>query len=204
MLTTQIGATHADSTFEFGGSARFTYATATEDGERYVSQRSWLGSLNLDLWPYAGQSPFLLGTLESSMEKLIDLRASGGVGHKLTFADDERSTASLSIAVLGERSWLQTREGGQEVISLARFSGRLRLRRKVGERVELNHETYFRPEVYHMNRFNFTNSASIGYQLNGVMQLRASYLDNFDSEARARGARSNYDAQIVVGIQAQF
>lgn len=204
VLTTQVGATHADSAFEFGGNARFTYATASDEGSRYVSQRSWMGSLNLDLWPYAGQSPFLLGTLESSLEKRIDLRASGGVGHKLTFVDDGRSTANLSIAVLGERSWLQTKEGEQEVSSLARFSGRLRLKRKIGNRVELNHETYFRPEVYHMNRFNFTNNASASYRMNGLVQLKVSYLDNFDSEARSRGARSNYDAQIVAGIQAEF
>ena len=72
---------------------RFTYGAATDDGERYVSQRSWMGSLNLDLWPHAGQSPFLLGTLESSLERRIDLRASGGFGHKLTFVDDGESLA---------------------------------------------------------------------------------------------------------------
>lgn len=204
VLTTQLGASHADSTFEFGGSMRFTYATATDEGERYVSQRSWIGSLNLDLWPHAGQSPFLLGTVESSMEKRIDLRASGGVGHKLTFVEDSRATANLSIAVLGERSWLQTKEDGQEIRSLARFSGRLRLRRKLGERMELNQETYFRPEVYNMDHFTFTNSASASYRMNSLVQLKASYLDNYDSGARARGARSNYDAQVVVGIQAEF
>jgi hypothetical protein len=204
VLTTRLKASHSDSTFTAGGDMRFTYGAATDDGERYVSQRSWMGSLNLDLWPHAGQSPFLLGTLESSLERRIDLRASGGFGHKLTFVDDGESLANLSVAILGERSWLPTREDGKEIISLARLSGRLRLRRKLGGRVELNGETYFRPEVYHMTRFTFTNSASASFRMNELVNLKASYLDNYDSVARLRGARSNYDGQVVLGVQADF
>lgn len=204
VLTTRLKASHADSTFEFGGDMRFTYGTASDEGERYVSQRSWLGSLSLDVWPHAGQSPFLLATMESSLERRIDLRASGGVGHKLTFVDDGRSLANLSIAILGERSWLPTKEDGKEVSSLARFSGRLRLRRDINGRVELNGETYFRPEVYHMTRFTFTNSASASFRMNDLVHLKASYLDNYDSVAKLRGARSNYDGQVVIGVQADF
>lgn len=204
VLTTRLNAAHADSIFEFGGDVRFTYGTATDDGERYVSQRSWLGSLSLDLWPHAGQSPFLLATLESSLERRIDLRASGGVGHKLTFVDDGRSQANLSIAILGERSWLPTKEEGKERISLARFSGRLKLGHKLGERVEVNGETYFRPEVYRMTQFTFTNSASATFRMSELVDLKASYLDNYDSTALLRGARSNYDGQVVIGVQADF
>ncbi|MHB1222778.1 MAG: DUF481 domain-containing protein [Gemmatimonadaceae bacterium] len=204
VLTTRLKAAHSDSIFEFGGDMRFTYGAATDDGERYVSQRSWMGSLNLDLWPHAGQSPFLLATLESSLERRIDLRASGGVGHKMSFIDDGESLADLSIAILGERSWLPTREDGDEIISLARFSGRLKLRRRLGSRVELSGETYFRPEVYHMTRFTFTNSASASFRMNELVNLKASYLDNYDSVARLRGARSNYDGQVVLGVQADF
>ena len=204
VLTTRLNVSHADSTFEFGSALRFTYGSASDEGERYVSQRSWLGSVNADLWPYAGQSPFLLATLESSLERRINLRASGGAGHKLTFVDDGTSLANLSIAILAERSWLPTKDRGQEISSLARFSGRVRVKRRLGERAVLNAETYFRPEAYHMTRFTVTNSASASFRMNELVSLKASYLDNYDSVAQERGARSNYDGQVVLGVEADF
>ncbi len=204
VLTTRLRASHADSTFEFGSDLRFTYGSASDEGERYVSQRSWFGSINADLWPHASQSPFLLATLESSLERRIDLRASGGAGHKLTFVDDGTSLANLSVALLAERSWLPTKENGREITSLARFSGRVRLRRRVGGRAVFNAETFFRPEAYHMTRFTLTNSASASFRMNELINLKASYLDNYDSRARDRGARSNYDGQVVLGIEADF
>ena len=111
VLTTRGRASHADSTYELGADFRFIYGSATEDGNHFVSQRSWLGALNLDFWPHARQSPFLLGTVESSLERRIDLRTSGGVGHKITFADRPAAGASLSLAVLGERTRAPTARG---------------------------------------------------------------------------------------------
>ena len=37
-----------------------------------------------------------------------------------------------------------------------------------------------------------------------LVNLKVTYLDNYDSEARGRGAKSNYDGQLVLGIAAEF
>ena len=204
VLTTRARTTHADSTYEFGADVRFVYGEAGTDGERTVSQRLWFGSVNLDLWPFASQSPFLLGTVESSLARRVDVRVSAGVGHKLTFVENARALANLSLAVLGERSRLPTAEGGTLTESLARLSARVRLRRKVGTRAELGHETSFRPELEALQRFTFTNSSSASYRMNERLQMKLTYLDSYDSESRARGARSNYDGQVVLGVSADF
>lgn len=204
VLTTRARTSHADSTFELGGDVRFVYGEGSEDGAREVSQRLWFASVNLDLWPFASHSPFLLGTVESSLARRVDLRVSAGVGHKMTFVDSERALANLSIAILGERSRLPTAEGGMLTESLARLSARVRLRRKIGTRAELGHEAYFRPELESLTRYTFTNSTSATYAMTERLDLKLTYLDNYDSAARARGARSNYDGQVVLGVAADF
>ena len=204
VLTTRGRTSHADSTYELGADVRFVYGAASLEGARAVSQRLWFGSVNLDLWPYAAHSPFLLGTVESSLARRVDLRVSAGVGHKMTFVDSDRALANFSIALLGERSRLPTAAGGQLTESLARLSTRLRLRRKVGSRAELGYESYFRPELESLTRYTFTNSGSATYAMTERLDLKLTYLDNYDSEARARGARSNYDGQVVVGVAADF
>lgn len=204
VLTTRVKSSHADSSFEMGADVRFTYGETSQEGAREVSQRHWLGSVNLDLWPFAAQSPFLLGTIESSLERRIELRLSGGVGHKLTFVDNKRSLASFSVAILAERSRFPVAAAGVSEQHLARFSARLRLRRGLGERTSVSHETFFQPEYANLDRYTLTNNLSATYRLNDVVNLKLNYLDNYDTEARGRGARSNYDGQLVVGVQADF
>ena len=204
VLTTRVKSSHADSSFEMGADLRFTYGETSQEGAREVSQRHWLGSVNMDLWPYAAQSPFLLATVESSLERRIELRLSGGVGHKLTFVDNKRSMANFSLAILAERSRFPTSADGVNEQSLARFSARLRLRRTMGERTAVSHETFFQPEYANLDRYTLSNNLSATYRLNEVVDLKFNYLDNYDTEARGRGARTNYDGQLVVGIQADF
>ena len=204
VLTTRGRTSHADSTFEFAADVRFAYGESDRDGEREVSQRLWQATTTLDLWPFASQSPFLLGGVESSLERRIQLRVTGGVGHKMTFVDDERALANVSVAVLGEQSRLPTAEGLVEVESLTRLSTRLRLRRRIGTRTELSHELFYRPELAQLTSYTLSNSASASYRVSEALNLKASYLDNYDSEARGRGARSNYDGQLVLGMAADF
>jgi hypothetical protein len=204
VLTTRVKSSHADSTFEMGADVRFTYGETSQEGAREVSQRHWLGSVNLDLWPFAAQSPFVLGTIESSLERRIELRVSGGVGHKFTFVDNKQSLANFSIAILAERSRFPATAEGVSEQHLARFSARMRLRRKMGERTSVSHEAFFQPEYANLDRYTLSNNLSATYRLNDVVNLKLNYLDNYDTEARGRGARSNYDGQLVVGVQADF
>ena len=87
---------------------------------------------------------------------------------------------------------------------LARWSARLRGDRKLSTRVNVAHETFYRPEYNSSERFTLSSSTSVGYQMTRFAQLKASFLDNYDSGARGRGARSNNDGQVVVGALTGF
>jgi hypothetical protein len=205
-LATAFGAlAYNDSTVTVRGDVRFIYGEgATEERGRAVTQRSWLATLGMDWFPHATHSPFVHGGYESSLERRIRSRVSAGAGSKVTFLRTPRSRLDFSLALLAERSVLPTDSAAEKTEELARWSARVRARRAVRERLELSHTTFYRPELYAAGRFTFSSTSSAAYKVSRRAELRVSYLDNYDSEARRRGARSNNDGQLVVGVSTSF
>jgi hypothetical protein len=200
---------HADSSFETEGSFQFRYGEAADaERDRYVSARSWLSSLSLDATPFATISPFFFGTAESSLEKRIRTRVSGGSGAKWTVARTDRTEASISLAALAE----YTRPLGQPTVpvsptadqTLWRWSWRVKGSRRMGERMTVSHVTFYRPVIDAPSRYTITTNTSVALGLTERMGLSLSLVDNYDSEARQRGAPSNNDGQFLVGLQADF
>ena len=202
---TRLSAGRADSTMELRTNGEFTYGEA-EGGERrmFVSKRSWRSALTADYRPFARVCPFALASIESSLEKRIDRRYSGGGGARVVFVRNERTTSDLSLAVLAERSLLPDTAGPRIEETLARYSARFRLERKLGERAVAAHETFYRPEVSQLEQFTLTSRTSVAYKMTTTLALQASFLDNYDSEARDRGARSNNDGELLFGLVATF
>src|SRR5690606_29253963 len=94
---------YADSTLESGFDLRFTYGETSRDGDRRVHQRWWMATVNLDAFPNDRWSPFMLGTFESSLERRLLQRWNGGLGARYKPFEDERTSLSLSLALLAER-----------------------------------------------------------------------------------------------------
>ncbi len=209
-LGTRLSAGRADSTMDVRTNGEFTYSEAeggaVDDRERpmFVAKRSWRTALTADYRPFARVSPFALASIESSFEKRIDRRYSGGGGAKVVFVRNERTTSDFSLAVLAERSLLPDTAGPRIEETLARYSARFRLERKMGERAVAAHETFYRPEVSELERFTLTSRTSLAYKMTTTLALQASFLDNYDSEARDRGARSNNDGELLFGVAATF
>ncbi|MGH7664444.1 MAG: DUF481 domain-containing protein [Gemmatimonadaceae bacterium] len=201
LATTRAAFERIDSSYAFISDARFNYGEATTpEGIDYVSKRSWLGSTNLDFRPFADVSPFLLGTIESSLERRIDLRYSAGAGSKFNLVRSERTNTDLSLALLAERSILPDSALGTVTRTLARWSARFRAEHELADRIAFTSETFYRPEVASFGDFTFSTSNSLGYQLTEQINIRVSFVDNYDSEARSRGARTNNDGEIVFGV----
>jgi hypothetical protein len=209
-LGTRLSAGRSDSTMDVRTNGEFTYGEAEggglDGGERrmFVSKRSWRTALTADYRPFARVSPFVLGSIESSFEKRIDRRYNAGGGAKVVFVRNERTTSDFSLAVLAERSLLPDTAGPRIEETLARYSARFRLERKLGERAVTAHETFYRPEVSTPERFTLTSRTSLAYKMTTTLALQASFLDNYDSEARDRGARSNNDGELLFGLAATF
>lgn len=197
----------SDSSYALRSELRFNYGETEDDsGDQHVSRRSWLGTLNLDWRPLDAQSQFVLAMVESSLEKRIDLRYSGGVGQKVALVRGERTLVDISLALLAERTLTaDTPEGVANPNELlARWSARFRARHEFSDRVSFRSETFYRPAFDAAGRFTFTTTTSLGYQMARFLQLRIAFQDNYDSEARSRGARTNNDGELVIGLLSEF
>lgn len=194
----------ADSTYEFAVNGRFIYGEAADEGgDSFVNKRGWLVASNVDYRPFSLVSPFVFGSVESSFQRRIQSRTSGGIGGKLTLNREDRNRFDLSLALLAERT--TPRDDLLETETLARWSGRVRYRRTLrDDRLTFDSQTGITPAFEDVSDFTFTSTNSLTYELTQVVRLRVSFLDNFDSRARERGARTNNDGQLVFSVVSSF
>jgi hypothetical protein len=201
----RVRLSHADSALELGIDVEALYGDASVgDQPREVIKRVWLGTITADGRPHARLSPFVFGTLESNFEKRIARRYSAGAGAKRTFIHTGRQEASLSAAVLAERTVPRdsTLDIGTEL--LTRWSWRGRLRYAFDERLHFSHVTFWQPALTEIERFLLRSASELRYQLGWGVALTFSFLDSYDSEARRRGARHYNDGQLLFGAAASW
>ena len=196
--------TRADSVVEVDASVQLLYGDAEADGEREVVKRLWLGAVSVDYRPTAPVSPFVFGTFESSLEKQIAERYSVGVGAKRTFVRTDRTEASLSVAALDERTVPLPSARDRATTRLTRWSVRGRVRHAFDDRLQVSHVTFWQPSVRAASRFLVRSTTEAEYALSRGVAMTLSLLDNYDSEAVARGARTNNDGQLLFGVSARW
>ncbi|MGZ8493988.1 MAG: DUF481 domain-containing protein [Gemmatirosa sp.] len=197
--------TRADSLIEVDVGVQALYGDAqTEDGDRQVTKRLWIGTLSADYRAAMRTSPFVFGSVESSLEKRLAARSSVGVGAKQTFVRTERREVSLSVALLDEQTRPLDPPAGAGGTRITRWSVRGRLRHSFDDRLRLSHVTFWQPSVTALARYLVRSSTEIDYALREGLGLSLALLDNYDSEARARGARVNNDGQLLFGVSARW
>jgi hypothetical protein len=203
----QVG--RADSTLEVRTDARFTYAESTDDeGRRVVRGRTAFASLATDYRPFYRYSPFWFGSVESSFQQRIERRYSTGAGAKLTFYRRKDSEASISLAVLAERTQPRDDEPSAadttRVRWLSRWSLRARMRRQLSKSTRFTHVTFYQPAIDQLDRYTVNSTTTLAASLTTKLSLTFAVHDMYDSESRARGARSNNDGQLLFGLSATF
>ncbi|MES2178249.1 MAG: DUF481 domain-containing protein [Gemmatimonadota bacterium] len=201
LVGTQADLSRADSTIRLDARVQFRYGeSADASGVRSVQARSWLGSLSADARPFALVTPFILGTIESSYEKRLAHRESGGLGVKWTPVRSSTANANFSAALLAEHttSTAAPATGVRTETSLARWSFRTKADRKI-DRASFSQATMYQPEFVDPSRFLLTSATQFAYALTAAFAVTVSLNDNYDSGARARGARSNTDGQLLLG-----
>ncbi len=194
---------HAGSAFTSATSVEFRYGESEgADAVKFVSSRSWATTLALDVTPHGRFSPFVLGNAEASLEKRIQRRLSGGAGAKWVFSKTSRSTGSLSLALLAER----TRALNDTIAptTLARWSWRLRFDVPAPGRLAFTHTTFYAPEFRTAERYTVKSVSTASVAISKPLSLTLTFRDNYDSQARLRGARTNNDGSVEFGIRASF
>lgn len=206
IVGTRADLSRTDSTVELRADVQMSYGEAsTETEARMVFKRLWLGNLSADLRPYDMVSPFVFATLESNLEKKIAGRYSAGVGAKQTILRNENTDLNVSLGLLGER--LVPRENAAAAVaeqSLARWSLRGKLRHMLGQRTRVAHTTFWRPDAHRASEFLVQSQTDVEVKASQKVALTLSLLHNYDSEAMARGARTNTDGQMLVGATATW
>ena len=203
----------ADSLLEVDGAVQLLYGDATtENGLREVTKRLWLASLSVDYRPHGAVSPFAIAGYESNFEKRIATRTSFGLGAKRTLVRSARSEASLSLALLDERTAaLLERDAlaaGEprvvRVVRVVRWSARARLQHGLDQRLRLTHVTFYRPRVRTTGDFVVQSTTEARYAMTRALNASLSLLVNHDSEATRRGARVRTDGQLLFGLGAAW
>ncbi len=193
----------ADSLLEFNGSLQTLYGEASlEDGERAVIKRLWLGSLTADWRPNDTWSPFVLATVETNLEKRILSRFNTGAGVKYTARRTEAQEISVSVALLDERIRPDTPDARST--RLTRWSNRLRVRHAFDSRTRVSHITFWRPSATAIDRYLVQSTTEVAVGLSARTALTLSLLNNYDSEAVSRGARTYNDGQVLLGLAATW
>ncbi|HET6679943.1 MAG TPA: DUF481 domain-containing protein [Gemmatimonadaceae bacterium] len=204
-LFAKTGVSRKDSVMEWKSDLSFSYADADRDSlPREVTRRTWLGSLAVDFHPYARFSPFMFGTWEASYEKRILDRVGLGIGGKIVIIRNDATLTDFSLAMLSERTRPSDRATDPSITSFARWSSRFRARHKFDDRLSASHETMYQPRVTAVDSYTLKSTTGLAYQLRESTNLTISYMANYDSEAIARGARSNDDGQLLMGVKTTF
>jgi hypothetical protein len=196
---------HRDSAVEFRAEMHADYAeSVTDSGTSVVSARSWLGSLGIDLRPYSRISPFALGSIQASLQQRLDRRYSGGLGGKLLIIDGGDNELSTSVALLWERTIPMESAGSGPSADLMRWSVRLRVKRRLNDRLYFTHVTFYQPSVENTSTFTVNSTTSLILDLTKKLSITGTLTDTYDSQARSRGARSNNDGQLLLGVRAKL
>lgn len=186
-------------------SMKFRYGESEgEDQNTFVSSRSWAATMTVDALPEGRVSPFILGSAEASLEKRIASRVSGGAGAKWVFARSNTGTASVSAALLGERTAALNDTLVIRPSSLVRWSWRVKLNQRIDDRLSLTHVTFYGPVFNRPGRYTVTSTSVGSYSLNKAVALTLTFVDNFDSQARSRGAPTNNDGSLLFGVRGAF
>ena len=202
VVSVALGGSRVDSIIELRSDVALTYADARVDDEpRRVTARSWRISMTADHTPRRRVSLFELGSVDASLQQRVDRRYALGAGGKVTYYRKGTDDVSTSLAVLWERTRaLDPDSSTDSTITRARWSLRGRIRRQLGPVVRFTHVTFYQPAIDQLAIYIVDSNTSFEIKIDASKSLTATWRERFDSEARARGARSNRDGQVLFGV----
>ncbi len=205
-FTTRLGAERADSVLEFSAGARHSYGEASNGDDTFVNKRSWSANVGIDVWPNSKLTPFGFASFEQSLEQRISGRSSGGAGAKYVIRRAGAKRLDVSLAVLAEHTRPRARDGVEQTTkTIGRWSTRFRYENATSdERVSFSAVTWYRPELADFANYTIDFEGALGVGISDTVSLKMSLIDRFDSGAIERGATSNTDGQLLVGIGKKF
>lgn len=206
VLSLSAGAGRADSTLEVRTDLLIGYADSRvgDDTEQRVTSRHTRVSFGVDHRPLHRFSPFVFGSVATSLQQRFRYRMSSGAGAKLTMHRAGDDDVSASLALLWERTRALEPTTRSDVATRIRWSLRLRAGHRFTNGLRLSHVTFYQPAVDRLSRYTADSNTSAALALHERLALTLTSRNRFDSEARARGARTNLDGELLFGLRTSF
>lgn len=189
----------------WSGRIGYDYGEAQDqEGVVSVNKRSWIAAVSLDYLPGGAWTPFVMGTVESSLERQIYRRYSGGAGVRWIPIDEGGKKLDFGLGAKVERTEPRVEAGETaETTTLGRWYTEGKLDWPIVEdRVTFNLYTFYQPEIGDFGNYTVDVDTGITFALVDAVALRVSLLDRYDSKAEERGARSNNDGRLLFSIVA--
>jgi putative membrane protein len=204
-VATELAATRESARFELETDVALLYGEATnEAGESSVNKRLWRAEANLDYQGFSWVNPYIFGSALSNLQKKIHRRYKVGSGAKLTLLDTEVSSLGLAAAVAVERTIASDGNGGEDEW-LGRWTGAAKYRRSFSEdRAVFETSVDYNPKFQHLDNFTLEAESSLAFRLSSFLSLKLSVQDQYDNQAKERGASSNNEGQVLVSVLAAF
>jgi hypothetical protein len=194
-----------DSAFAFRIVSRLNYGQTTTDATgTFVSKRSWIVGSNYDWRPFSDFAPFIRLSMESSFENRIARRYSGGAGSRINFIRDSLTDVIFSLGANGERTEALPPGDSAGAVTLARAYSSMRLRRELTSRVSFTSESEYRPALTESGDYTIESVNALKVRLARFAALSFVVRERYDSRSVARGARTNNDVELLMGILTTF
>ncbi len=204
-LASAIAFARGDSIWDFNAAALGTYSDIETATTPYtVNRRNGSVFLSLDRRPFDDWSPFGWAKIEGSLESRIALRHQVGVGLKRLLFRDEDDNVSVSLALIHEETRATAIAIANPDSNVWRWSARVRARRQVDGGARFRGEVYYRPLATDARHYTLDATAEAAWPLVDGVEFVVSGVHVYDSEATARGARSNLDLTMRVGLIARL
>ena len=88
--------------------------------------------------------------------------------------------------------------------AVTRLSWRVRARHQFDDRFRLTHVTFWQPSVRSISRYLIRSTTEAAYRITKHTSVSLQFIDGYDSDAKARGAREYNDGQVLFGVTTEF
>ena len=201
-VAVRVAADRRAAGFELENDLSFLYGEAkAEDGRSFVNKRSWIGEVQLDYLPGGNWSPFVLGSVEGSLERKIERRYAGAAGVRWTPLDEDGRKFDLAGGAKAARTTPKVEVGEvADTETIGRLYTRGELVWPLGENLAFSLVTTYEPDFSDFNNYTVGVDTGIQFNFNSSIALKLSLLDRYDSSAKSRGALSNNDGRLFFSI----
>lgn len=199
VLSTGVGIKHLitdEFRLEWNGAVRYG------ESEGAVVARNLRSQISVDLNPEAAVSPFFYADLERDPFRRMRLRSDGGAGAKYTLWRRGSEELSISMAGLYSRQDFFPVADGELTPSRtdARFSGRLRVRRNLGD-ARIEHTSFYRPVYNHLDDYTYDATTRLSTKLNDYVSFAVTYLYKHNTTPPEGVGREDQSFQAGVTVQ---